>query len=143
MFHELHFPIKNYIHLNSKNDLIVNPETYETTISNVYAGGDVLRGPATVVEAIADGKKVAKSIMAKEKIKMNFDLEDDISRKNEMLEKVTRSMEVIEFVKNDLIEEAARCLSCNVLCNKCVDVCPNRANIAIDLKYLFDDSDFG
>lgn len=103
----------------------------------------MLRGLATVVEAIANGKKAAKSIMAKGKIKMSFDLEDDISRKNGMLEKVTRPMEVIEFVKNDLIEEAARCLSCNVLCNKCVDACPNRANIAIDLKYLFDDSDFG
>ena len=140
---DYNFLLTNYIHLNSKNDLIVNPETNETTISNVYVGGDVLRGPATVVEAIADGKKVAKSIMAKEKIEMSFDLEDDISRKNGMSEKVTRSMEVIEYVKNDLIEEAARCLSCNVLCNKCVDVCPNRANNAIDLKHLFDDSDFG
>lgn len=27
--------------------------------------------------------------------------------------------------------EASRCLECNYVCNKCVDVCPNRANIAV------------
>lgn len=27
--------------------------------------------------------------------------------------------------------EAGRCLECNIICNKCVDVCPNRANVAI------------
>ncbi|MDD0233766.1 pyridine nucleotide-disulfide oxidoreductase, partial [Shigella flexneri] len=28
-------------------------------------------------------------------------------------------------------QEAARCLECNYVCNKCVDVCPNRANVSI------------
>ena len=37
--------------------------------------------------------------------------------------------------------EASRCLECNYLCLKCVEVCPNRANVAIDLREtgLFDD----
>ncbi len=37
--------------------------------------------------------------------------------------------------------EAARCLECSYLCNKCVDVCPNRANVAIDVRNtgMFDD----
>ncbi|WP_332446369.1 putative selenate reductase subunit YgfK [Sphaerochaeta sp.] len=30
--------------------------------------------------------------------------------------------------------EAKRCLECSYLCNKCVDVCPNRANVAIDVR---------
>ncbi|WP_320130621.1 putative selenate reductase subunit YgfK [uncultured Sphaerochaeta sp.] len=30
--------------------------------------------------------------------------------------------------------EAMRCLECSYLCNKCVDVCPNRANVAIDVR---------
>ena len=30
--------------------------------------------------------------------------------------------------------EAARCLECSYICNKCVEVCPNRANIAIDVR---------
>ena len=37
--------------------------------------------------------------------------------------------------------EARRCMECSYLCLKCVDVCPNRANIGIDLRDtgLFDD----
>ena len=35
-----------------------------------------------------------------------------------------------EFFKN----EAKRCLECSYLCNKCVEVCPNRANVAIDMR---------
>lgn len=31
-------------------------------------------------------------------------------------------------------QEAARCLECSYICNKCVEVCPNRANIAIDVR---------
>ncbi len=30
--------------------------------------------------------------------------------------------------------EASRCLECSYICNKCVDVCPNRANVAIDVR---------
>jgi putative selenate reductase len=32
------------------------------------------------------------------------------------------------------VHEASRCLECSYICNKCVEVCPNRANIAIDLR---------
>ena len=31
------------------------------------------------------------------------------------------------FVK----QEGERCLQCNYVCSKCVDVCPNRANISV------------
>lgn len=31
-------------------------------------------------------------------------------------------------------KEAGRCLECSYLCNKCVEVCPNRANVAIDMR---------
>ena len=37
--------------------------------------------------------------------------------------------------------EARRCTECSYLCLKCIDVCPNRANVAIDLREtgLFED----
>ncbi len=37
--------------------------------------------------------------------------------------------------------EASRCIECNYLCLKCVEVCPNRANVALDMRDtgLFDD----
>ncbi|MBN1504347.1 MAG: NADH-quinone oxidoreductase subunit NuoF [Candidatus Eisenbacteria bacterium] len=39
--------------------LKVDPDTLCTSQAGVFAGGDVVRGPNTVVEAIADGKKAA------------------------------------------------------------------------------------
>jgi homotetrameric NADPH-dependent glutamate synthase len=42
--------------------LTVDPVTFETSIPGVFAGGDVVTGAATVVEAIGAGKEVAISI---------------------------------------------------------------------------------
>jgi len=33
----------------------------------------------------------------------------------------------------DTVKQQGGCLECNVVCNKCVDVCPNRANVAIEI----------
>ena len=43
----------------------VNNETCETNIRDVYVTGDVLRGPSTVVESIADAIKVTSTILKK------------------------------------------------------------------------------
>ena len=32
-------------------------------------------------------------------------------------------------------QEASRCMDCQYYCNKCVDVCPNRANVPIDVRF--------
>ena len=42
-----------------------------------------------------------------------------------------RKGELISQTKQNLKLESERCLGCNIICNKCVEVCPNRANIAI------------
>ncbi len=42
--------------------LIVDKETYQTNRKGVFAGGDVVTGPKTVIEAIAAGKKAATMI---------------------------------------------------------------------------------
>jgi glutamate synthase (NADPH/NADH) small chain len=40
----------------------VDPETGETSIKGVFAGGDVVTGPGWAIDAIAAGKKGAKLI---------------------------------------------------------------------------------
>jgi heterodisulfide reductase subunit A len=40
----------------------VNPITLETTFSGIFAGGDAVLGPATLIEAILAGKNAATSI---------------------------------------------------------------------------------
>ena len=50
------------IELNENGTVWVNPVTMETSFKGVFAGGDVVSGPATVIEAIAAGKRAAESI---------------------------------------------------------------------------------
>ena len=45
--------------------IIVNEETMETSKENVYAGGDVVTGAATVILAMGAGKKAAHAIHEK------------------------------------------------------------------------------
>ena len=49
------------IKLNEKGLIIVN--NYETTESNIYAGGDAVTGAATVILAMEAGKKAAENII--------------------------------------------------------------------------------
>lgn len=44
--------------LNERGLIKVN-ENYETNVKGIYAGGDVILGPATVIQALATGKKAA------------------------------------------------------------------------------------
>jgi NADPH-dependent glutamate synthase beta subunit-like oxidoreductase len=40
----------------------VNPKTGRTSVKGIFAGGDIVRGPALVVQAVADGKTAARAI---------------------------------------------------------------------------------
>ena len=48
--------------LNDDGTLWVDPITMETSLRGVFAGGDAVTGPATVIEAIRGGKHAAESI---------------------------------------------------------------------------------
>jgi len=50
------------IELNEDGTVWVNPITLETSLPGVFAGGDAVLGPASVIEAIRDGKRAAESI---------------------------------------------------------------------------------
>ncbi len=43
-------------------DVVVDPETMETSVKNVFAGGDIVGGEGTVIEAMGMAKKAARSI---------------------------------------------------------------------------------
>jgi len=50
------------IEVNENGTVWVNPVTMETSVPGVFAGGDVVTGPASVIEAIRAGKIAASSI---------------------------------------------------------------------------------
>lgn len=52
----------NFLNLNPDGTIKINKETFETSFEGIFAGGDVVNGPDTVVKALADGKKAAISI---------------------------------------------------------------------------------
>ena len=44
-------------------DVIVNKETMETSIEGVYAGGDIVGGEGTVIEAMGMAKRASKAML--------------------------------------------------------------------------------
>lgn len=114
----------NGLAVSEKGRLYVDEKTLKTSDDNVYAAGDGLYGPATVVEAIRDGRKVAEAI-AGEVLACDFD-------KLAEEEKVYAKRGVLKEEQKET-KEAARCLGCSTICENCVEVCPNRANIAIQV----------
>ncbi len=128
---------KNGIKIDERKNIVVN-EFGETSNKNVFISGDALRGPSTVVEAIADGQNIANAILEKEGIDPerikpeNFNFDNEI-RKHDIRNKkgiINPTVEVLS-TNEEISAETNRCLECNFICNKCMEVCPNRANIAV------------
>jgi putative selenate reductase len=132
--------------------IVVDAATGRADTMPVYAGGDVVRGPAIIIEACADGRRAAEAICQQLSIDFaslpvqpaELSAEDILQVKGvrtakeaqhrpEMLPPPQRGG--FDLIEQSLTEqaaraEAARCLQCATFCDKCVEVCPNRANYA-------------
>lgn len=132
------------VEVTQRNTIAVDPTTLETKMLGVFAGGDVVTGPSSVIEAIAAGKRAAFSI---DRYLKGFDLkagrEEKICETNwvsneKALEKKPRQqmsflspeqrirgfheVEIGFNVENGL-REARRCLFCGP-CDQCLgDLC--------------------
>jgi len=93
-------------------------------VDGVWAGGDAMRGPATVVEGIADAQRFADAVIG-EAYRYALPNAANATR----AEAIAKKGILCESAKC----EGDRCLSCNVVCQVCADVCPNRANVVIEL----------
>jgi len=138
---ELDFLPKGNIVTEGKNKIV--------NLKNVFIGGDALRGADSLINAIADGLGVAESILHptggtkypltnKEKKNYSlFDFQMKISeRKYPSVNVLSNSSNKLTFEsvdvplsKNEAVKEAERCLYCDEICNICVTVCPNLANV--------------
>jgi NADPH-dependent glutamate synthase beta subunit-like oxidoreductase len=52
------------VEVDARNLIKADPDDCKTSVAGIFAGGDIVRGPALVVQAVADGKAAAKSIKA-------------------------------------------------------------------------------
>jgi putative selenate reductase len=137
-----------------KDTLTVDPDTGETDIPGVFAGGDAMRGASSLINAIADGQRVAAQIVKKAgKEHLQFHSPEDNRNLDLDQLKVLQARrdfgsglpEVApdERINFDLFmgtlsdeeaqAEAARCLQCDLVCNVCTTVCPNRSNVHYSL----------
>ena len=99
---------------------------FQTNIEGVYAAGDCHRGPATVVEGIADAAKFAEIVIGEAH---TYEIpEQAYVTKAEAIAKKG----ILKMAK-DTCCEGSRCLDCNTVCENCADSCPNRANVVIKL----------
>ncbi len=106
----------------------VTDENCMSSVNGLYVIGDCRRGPATVVKGIADAMAASAAIAG-----IDFETyaaengADDLAR---CLDKKG----VLSADAGKLPEK--RCLGCATVCEVCTDVCPNRANIAINVPGL-------
>jgi putative selenate reductase len=131
---ETEFLRQSGVDIDRRGNVVADPLTNETNIPGVFIGGDARLGPATVVEAIAEGNKVAAAIILQENPtykepaspRQLVDLNEIYQRKG-LLKSAEKDLNDPDCVRR----EASRCLDCQTYCGICVDVCPNRANFAV------------
>ena len=137
------------LNYTSWGTLEVDPITLQTHIAGVFAGGDVVSGPADVVVAVAAGKEAAISI---DRYLRGVNLTEERQVIPKRVENVTKERAQLKarastpllklderkssfaevelgFDDETAIEEAKRCLNCGVCseCLECVKVCEQGA----------------
>ncbi len=115
----------NGISLTERGRVQVNADTLETSVPHVYVIGDAYRGPATVVEAIADARKAADQIVG------SYSYEIPAAAAACASDCIAKQGILCEY--DDAGKESSRCLACSTVCECCVQVCPNRANVALQV----------
>jgi len=132
-----------------EDDLRPDTDTLETQLPNVFAGGDAVRGASTLIRAIGDGKRVAETIRRRAAVQFEISTDKTDRISDPKILQIAQARRVFgpevpktspdQWVDFGLVtqtldeesarQEARRCLQCDLLCNICTTVCPNRANI--------------
>ena len=131
----------------------IDPNTLETSVKGIFAGGDNASGPASVIKAVAAGKRAAESIErsleGKDMMSDRFEttvrpVPEDMLPSLKNIEKKSRARASVlpidkssdnfdeveaAFSVDDALAEAERCLNCAVCseCLECVNACDKKA----------------
>lgn len=134
----------------TRNGLIqVNPISLETNLKGVFAGGDSVTGPGTIIESMAHGRKAAISIdrflrgedLMKERewegeqpSPFQSALPNEKRKEREILPDMVKPL-ISGLTPEEAIEEAKRCLNCGGCsdCGECAKYCQPKA-VAYGMK---------
>ncbi len=143
-----HIPVEN-----ARGCFKADPVTGQTSIAGVFAGGDNASGPASVIDAVAAGKRIAESIErylnGKDLLADRFEstvqpIPEEMLPETAKLEKKNRprpqelapanrqgNFDEVEkgLTEEQALAEAGRCLNCAMCseCNRCAEVCEQQA----------------
>jgi putative selenate reductase len=132
------------IAVNERGFIRVKPDTFETSVPGIYAGGDAVNdGPASIVKAAAAGKAIAGHILGQRAPSDGNttpppDVAELLRHRSHRRRRVVapvipaelrdRDTEVmLTYAEQEARSEAQRCLDCHTFCSLCVGVCPNLA----------------
>ena len=110
--------------LDEKGRPILDEQTGRSGVPNIYFAGDGAKGPSTVVMAIAGAARAAAAITGagyERYAALNAACSPEEARGKKGV-----------FCRD--CHEADRCLECAAVCENCVDVCPNRCNVAVKVQ---------
>jgi len=143
------------ISLSKRGTIEIDPKTGRTNIEGVFAGGDVVTGPAFVIDAIAAGKRTARSIdlylqgkpiefeeerkpekLSEEEVEdrqKRFPFKRRVEMEKEPVEERIRSFGEVTlgYTPEEAVEEASRCLAGQIEgcieCHECEKRCEANA----------------
>jgi NADPH-dependent glutamate synthase beta subunit-like oxidoreductase len=139
--------------LSPKERLLVNENSMNTSVKGIFAGGDVVTGPLSVVEAMASGRKAACSIdnylkgeslascEAEKKVPEKLNEEEIAalkkrfpSRNRGAMPELPSDKRIKDFKEveqgysvEQAREESERCMTTCIFCEICRIVCPAQA----------------
>jgi heterodisulfide reductase subunit A2 len=147
-------PFKDELGLNKNGTIDVNNETLQTSKPHIFAGGDVVTGASSIIEAAGQGKRAAffidKYLEGENLTDYIFDHRLPPTSKDEVIARMesqksvmpiiayersaterTKDFEEIEstYSEEEAFLSASRCLDCNVCreCHQCITACPANA----------------
>jgi len=147
---------------NRYGSIEVNSSTLHTSLPDVFAGGDAVLGPATVIEAVAMGKQAARSILGYLRDGRSPDGPSEPKPRSQVvpielegaekahieplrptylpLESRLESFDQVEreLTSEEARREASRCLRCDLCigCGDCAKVC--RTKLEVDALRFID-----
>jgi len=133
----LQLPEDMGLELNRNNTVKVDPDSLATNVDGVFAGGDAVSGPASVIQAVAAGRQAAISIdrylggnglidetlASPEQPPLTSEPEDDKETEGHRpripgisVGKRLKNFKLVELglSEREAIEEAKRCLQCDL-----------------------------